>query len=170
MLVNNTSRSLRFITTIPSSNIGVKGNVSAGETVALPVGWVDCHLMFKEMMTQITPGHPHGVTTTPDNGKVLLCRKGDAFILRDNQQHILFVRNYTNYPITFWNSSECSPEYTVVAAKTWAAVVGKTSVCSVFSDEEVFFLGKDVVQIDNLTVTFSPRKGNPVGSNVTITQ
>lgn len=122
-----------------------------------------------DRMVRIAPNCPQAVTVLND-GKILLHRKGDTFIVRDNQQHILFVRNQADYPITFWNSSECSPESIVVRPKTWMSVVGKTSVCSAFGDKEVFFLEKDAVQIANLTVTFSHRKGNPIASDVTITR
>ena len=141
MLINTTSSSWYLELTAGGTLLGAS-HISAEKTLVLPERWEVCKIHFNQSTWHsIERLKVRGNTThSMNDGHILLYVNAsrDVFTLCENRRRVLLVSNRTKLNWTFWDGDAISPECTIVPARSFLAVVGKTTVRGAFGAEENF--------------------------------
>lgn len=183
MLVNKTVDSVRLTTY--SGKSALLTEVLSGCTLLLPALWerLSVERAGRTSTREITPLDT-GVLYLDDGRITLTCptSQDDTYTLEDNRYLTLYVQNRTDVNYSFLNeAAEC----TIVPARSFMTVVGKTMVCSatvsptrffstssdklLFSDLASSAVDKRYVSEGSTLLTFSARFSDLHSSNVVIT-
>lgn len=168
MFINCTSSSVWVSVTGSNS-----GHVLSQKSLIFPQDWERCTIQFSQYDTySVDNGKAVSGITLLSDGHVILSTnlEGDVFTISDNHRHVLFVSNRTDLAHTFWNDSVHSPECTIVPAKSFLVVVGKTTVCTAYSRQMCFLTSPEDISLNNASLTFSVRKDSLYASDVVISQ